>query len=114
MADSVSTCVVVWNEAADSHESVASDAFVMPISSGGPAPGAASSRDQFAVGVSVAAGVHPLAGQELRVAGLPTSDPPGHLAHDQLDVLVVDRHALLAVHRLHLVHEVLLDGVAAP
>jgi hypothetical protein len=36
MAASVSTRVVSWKEAADSHESVASDALVMPMSSGGP------------------------------------------------------------------------------
>ena len=35
-------------------------------------------------------------------------DAAGHLAHDELDVLVVDRHALVAVHLLDLVHEVLL------
>ena len=34
--------------------------------------------------------------------------PAGHLPDDQLDVLVVDRHALVAVHLLHLVDEVLL------
>ncbi len=36
---SVSTRVVSWNDAADSHESVASDAFVIPISSGRPSAG---------------------------------------------------------------------------
>ena len=39
-AASVSTLVVSWNEAADSHESVASDALVIPISSGRPSAGA--------------------------------------------------------------------------
>ena len=66
--------------------------------------------DESLVGVAVAAGVHPLAGQEVRVAGLLHQHAAGHLADDQLDVLVVDRHALLAVHRLHLVHQVLLHG----
>ena len=47
----------------------------------------------------------------MRVARLGHRDPPQHLADDQLDVLVVDRHALLPVHLLHLVDEVLL-GVA--
>ncbi len=45
---SVRTLVVSWNEAAESHESVASDAFVIPISSGLPSaavlPSATSSR----------------------------------------------------------------------
>ena len=40
--------------------------------------------------------------------GSDTADPAQHLADDHLDVLVVDRHALLAVHLLHLVDEVLL------
>ena len=39
MAASVSTRVVSWNEAADSHDSVASDALVIPISSGRPSAG---------------------------------------------------------------------------
>ena len=39
MAASVSTRVVSWNDAADSHESVASDALVMPMSSGRPSAG---------------------------------------------------------------------------
>ncbi len=37
IAASVSTRVVSWNEAADSHDSVASDALVIPISTGRPA-----------------------------------------------------------------------------
>ncbi len=39
MAASVSTRVVSWKEAADSHESVASEALVMPMSSGRPSAG---------------------------------------------------------------------------
>ncbi|SKO69736.1 Uncharacterised protein [Mycobacteroides abscessus subsp. bolletii] len=39
MAASVSTRVVSWKDAADSHESVASDALVIPISTGRPAAG---------------------------------------------------------------------------
>src|SRR5213076_583769 len=39
MAASVSTRVVSWKDAADSHESVASDALVMPMSSGRPSAG---------------------------------------------------------------------------
>ena len=39
MAASVSTRVVSWNDAADSHDSVASEAFVMPMISGRPSAG---------------------------------------------------------------------------
>ena len=46
MAASVSTRVVSWNDAADSHESVASDALVMPMSSGRPSAGRLALLDQ--------------------------------------------------------------------
>ena len=39
IAASVRTRVVSWKEAADSHDSVASDALVMPMSSGRPEAG---------------------------------------------------------------------------
>ena len=39
MAASVSTRVVSWKEAAESHESVASEALVMPMISGRPSAG---------------------------------------------------------------------------
>ena len=39
MAASVSTRVVSWKEAAESHDSVASEALVMPMSSGRPEAG---------------------------------------------------------------------------
>ena len=50
IAASVSTRVVSWNDAADSHESVASDAFVIPMSSGRPSAGRLPSADEPAVG----------------------------------------------------------------
>ena len=49
-----------------------------------------------------------LAGQEVRLTRIVDLHPTGHLPHDELDVLVVDRHALVAVHPLDLFHEVLL------
>ena len=108
IAASVSTRVVSWNDAADSHDSVASDALVMPMISGTTLGRAAARLDHPPVGVAEHLGVDPLAGQEPGVARLLHADPAGHLAHDQLDVLVVDRHALLAVDLLHLVDEVVL------
>src|SRR4030095_4481628 len=44
IAASVSTRVVSWNEAAHSHDSVARDALVIPMSTGRPAAGCAPSR----------------------------------------------------------------------
>ena len=108
MAASVSTRVVSWNDAADSHDSVASDALVMPMISGRPSAGRLRLLDHAPVGVAEHLGVDPLAGQEPGVARLLHADPAGHLAHDELDVLVVDRHALLAVHLLDLLDEVVL------
>ena len=108
MAASVSTRVVSWNDAADSHESVASDALVMPISSGRPSAGRSPSSTSALVGLAEHLLVDPLAGQEVGVARLLHADAAGHLPHDQLDVLVVDRHALVAVHLLDLVDEVQL------
>src|SRR5206468_1700515 len=63
---------------------------------------------QLAVDVRVGTGVDTLAGQEAGVAGLGDRDPPQHLTHDELDVLVVNRHALVPVHLLDLVDQVLL------
>jgi hypothetical protein len=94
-----------------SHESVASDALVMPISSGRPSAGLALgtrrgwSRNVWASTRSP--------GRNVGVARLLNGHAPGHLPHDQLDVLVVDRHALVAVHLLYLVDQVLLRGVHA-
>ena len=108
MAASVSTRVVSWNDAADSQLSVASDALVMPMISGRPSAGLRALLDHPLVGVAEDLGVGTLAGQEAGVAGLLHADAAGHLAHDQLDVLVADRHTLVAVHLLDLFDEVQL------
>src|SRR3546814_4431720 len=60
------------------------------------------------VGVGVDLLIDSLAGEEGALARLLHADPLRHLAHDQLDVLVVDRDALVAVHLLDLLHEVRL------
>ena len=113
-AASVSTLVVSWKEAADRNESVFSDALVMPrmISSyWAVSPLAflisALTREELVA-------VDELAGQVVGVALLVDADALHHLAHDQLDVLVVDVHALGLVDLLHLLDEVLLGLGAAP
>ena len=58
--------------------------------------------------------VDQLGRQQLAVARLVDADLAQHLADDDLDVLVVDRHALAAVDLLDLLDEVALDRVAAP
>src|SRR5690606_34283745 len=50
--------------------------------------------------------------QLLRITGLVDADLAQHLTHDDLDVLVVDRHALAAVDPLDLLDQIALDGVA--
>ena len=60
--------------------------------------------DEAPVGV----GEHPLvdllAGEKLGVAWIPDPDSAGHLSYYQFDVLVVDRHTLVPVYLLDLVH----------
>ena len=52
--------------------------------------------------------VDELSGQEVGVARLDDGHATQHLLDDQLDVLLVDRHTLRGVDRLHLGHEVAL------
>src|SRR6478609_2487284 len=73
----------------------------------------ATLRHGPAVRVLEAAALGELARQEVRVARVEDRDPTQHLAHDDLDVLVVDVHALGAVDLLDLVHQVLLRGARA-
>src|ERR1700745_3866889 len=117
IAASVSTRVVSWKEAADSHDSVASDALVMPIRTARPEGAAAVRGAAFVhhrpVDLLEPGPLDQLAGQQLGVAGFEHVHPLQHLPDDDLDVLVVDRDTLRPVHLLHLMHEVQLDRPAA-
>ena len=53
--------------------------------------------------------VHDFAGQELGVAGIFDLHLAEHLVEDDLDVLVVDLHALRAVDVLHFVEQVVVE-----
>src|SRR4030095_11730581 len=53
--------------------------------------------------------VHQLAHHEVGAAHFLDAYAPEHLAHDDLDVLVVDGHALQAIDLLHFVHEIALQ-----
>ena len=57
--------------------------------------------------------VDELTGQQVGVAVVDDGDLAQHLANDDLDVLVVDRHTLRAVDALHTVDEVLLHRAHA-
>ena len=53
------------------------------------------------------------AGQQLGVAGFLHADLAHHLADDDLDMLIVDIHALLTVHLQNLLDEVVVHGAGA-
>ena len=107
MDASVSTLVVSWNDDAEMNDSVDSDAFVMPSSSGSPLAGwppatitrsFSSSKMCFSTCSSTRKFVSPAS---------VTRHAAQHLANDHLDVLVVDAHALESVDLLDLVDQVL-------
>ena len=100
--------MVSWNDAADRNESVFSDALVIPrmISSAWAASPPASMHALVDPGVLVT--VDELARQQVGVALLVDPHLLHHLAHDQLDVLVVDVDALGLVDLLDLADEVQL------
>jgi hypothetical protein len=108
----VSTRVVSWNDAAEMNESVESDAFVMPSSSGRPFAGAAVGEHALVLFLEAEL-VHLLLDQELGVAHFLDLHPPHHLTHDDFDVLVVDADALQPVDLLDLVDQVALQLLLA-
>ena len=114
IAASVSTLVVSWKEAAEMNDSVESEALVMPSSSGSaigrlPRPPPARARSPPRSATSRPAR---RPGSRCRPTSL-IAHPAQHLAHDHLDVLVVDLHALQAVDLLHLVDQVLRELLLA-
>jgi hypothetical protein len=115
-AASVSTRVVSWNDAAEMNDSVASDALVMP-SSTGLSVAALAVGLHAVVDVERARAIELLALEQRRVSPAPSHlGLAQHLADDHLDVLVVDLHALQAIDVLDLAHEVVgerLDALQA-
>ena len=111
---SVRTRVVSWNDAAEMNESVESDAFVIPSSSGRPVAG----RPPLAITRSFSSMNRKrsdlLLDQELGVANLLDLHPPHHLPDDDLDVLVVDVDALEPVDLLDLVDEITRAAPSRP
>ncbi len=95
------------------NESVDSDAFVMPSSSGRPVAGRPPSRNDTLVLFEETELVHLLVDEELGVADVFDLHPPHHLADDDLDVLVVDVDALQPVDLLDFVDQVALQRLFA-
>ena len=95
------------------NESVESDAFVMPSSSGRPCAGRPPARDHALVLLEEPELVDLLVDEELGVADVLDLHPPHHLTRDGLDVLVVDVDALQPVDLLDFVHEVRLQRLLA-
>ena len=100
--------MVSWKDAADNHDSVASDALVIPMSSGRPDAGAPPSATMRRFSVSKRARSTNSPGNISAVTGLDDRDATKHLSDDDLDVLVVNLHTLTAVDLLDLRGEVLL------
>lgn len=108
MAAFVRTRVVSWKEAADSTSRSPETLGDTHQVGTGRGRLAVLGDDPAVLGLEPGP-LDQLTGQQLGVAGLDDRDPLQHLADDHLDVLVVDTHALAAVHVLHLVDQVHLD-----
>src|SRR6185503_9951254 len=109
MAASVRTRVVSWNDAAEMNDCVVRLAFVIPRRSGSAAAGVSffffarsfSSRKTWRSTCSPSRN---------SVSRLHDSNFLKHLLDDHANVLVVDLHALEAVHLLDFVEQILLNG----
>ena len=112
-AASVRTFVVSWKEAADRNESVFSDAFVMPRMMSSNCAGSPPLAMTSLLMRANSKRSTNCPGQVVRVALLVDAHLLEHLPRDELDVLVVDVHALGHVDLLHLLDEVLLGLRAA-
>ena len=88
------------------NDSVESDAFVMPRSSGSAMPGLPPRSMTRCVLLLEDVLLDLLVDQEVRVADVLDAHAAQHLTNDDLDVLVVDGDALQAVDLLDLVDEV--------
>ena len=95
-------------------ESVSSEALVMPSRTGFAFGGLAALGDDLGVDALEVGAVDLVAPEELvGVARIGDLHLAQHLADDDLDVLVVDFHALDAIDFLHFVDEVLLEFLGA-
>ena len=113
IAASVSTRVVSWKEAAARNDEVLSDALVTPsstVSAVAGSPPSARTRLLISSNSNLSTSSN---GSCSAVARLVDAHLAQHLPDDDLDVLVVDGHALAAVHALDFLDEVALHGIAA-
>ncbi len=88
------------------NESVDSDALVMPSNTCNKACRVLLFSQHFFVFVQQVSPFNLLPRDEARIAGIGDLHAAQHLAHDHLDVLVADLHALQAIHFLHFVGDV--------
>ena len=109
VAASVRTRVVSWNDAAEMKLSVSSEALVMPSSTGARFRRLAALLDYALVLFLEIELVDLIAPEQRRVARIGDLHLAQHLAHDDLDVLVVNLDALESVNFLHFVDQVLLQ-----
>ena len=62
--------------------------------------------DRLVVFIQHLGALHLLLSNEVRVARVRDDNPAQHLAHDHLDVFVIDLHTLQAIYILHLVDDI--------
>lgn len=105
--------MVSWKEAADSQDSVASDALVIPMISERSCRRLAALGNLCGVDLLGLGEVNQNARQVVGGAGVNDGTATQHLADDDLDVLIVDSNTLCTVNSLNLVDEVLLNTTAA-
>jgi hypothetical protein len=98
---SVRTRVVSWKEAAEMKDSVSSEALVIP-SRIGSASRVCRRPHRCACSRARRPRIDLLAPEELAVTRIGDANLAEHLADDDLDVLVVDRHTLETIDFLHL------------
>ncbi len=93
------------------NESVESDAFVIPSSSGSPTDVLPLFVRDATILVLVAEAVDLFFHQEFGIADFLDLDPAKHLTNDHLDVLVVDVHTLQTIDFLDLIHQIVLQAL---
>jgi hypothetical protein len=107
---SVSTLVVSWNDAAEMKLSVLREALVIPRINGSAVAGLPPAGHHGLIGVVETDTIDLLFDDEIGVADIDDLNAPHHLAHDHLDMLVVDAHPLQPVNLLNFIHQVARQG----
>ena len=109
VAASVRTRVVSWNDAAEMKLSVSSEALVIPSNTGVASAGLPPCSTTRCVLFFELEFIDLITPEQRRIARIGDLHFAQHLAHDDLDVFVVNLDALESVNFLHFVDQVLLQ-----